>query len=94
MLIGTFKGKSVHCFRIGEEDYFVRRGRRFVAAKAKHEDGCYVLVPVGMSYQQAAMKAAHLRTERERGAAVRPRPSGKKSSAVSAACQRPTKNAY
>ena len=49
MLIGTFKGKSVHCFRIGEEDYFVRRGRRFVAAKAKHEDGCYVLVPVGMS---------------------------------------------
>lgn len=70
MLIGTFKGKSVHCFRIGEEDYFVQRGRRFVAAKAKHEDGCYVLVPVGMSYQQAAMKAAHLRTERERGAAV------------------------
>ena len=70
MLIGTFDGKSVHYFRICEEDYFVRRGRRFVVAKAKHEDVCYVLVPVSMSYQQAAMKAAHLHTELKRGAAV------------------------
>ena len=69
-MIGTFDRKSVHSFRIGGEDYVVRRGRRFVAAKAKHEDVCYVLVPVGMSYQQAAMKAAHLHTELKRGAAV------------------------
>ena len=32
MLIGTYNGKTVHCFSIGGKDYCVRRGRVFVAA--------------------------------------------------------------
>ena len=65
MLIGTFKGKSVHSFHIGGDDYVVRRSSRFVAAKVERIGVVCVLAPAGMSYQQAAMKAAHLRTEQE-----------------------------
>ena len=65
MLIGTFNGKSVHSFNIDGDDYIVRRGSEFVAAKIEHPNTVCVLAPVGMSFQQAAMKAARLRKEQE-----------------------------
>lgn len=58
MLIGTYNGKTVHCFSIGGKDYFVRRGSVFVAAWDKRTDVVAVLAPAGMSYHQAAIKAA------------------------------------
>ena len=58
MLIGTYKGKTVHCFSIGGKDYCVRRGRVFVAAWNKRTDVVVVLAPAGMSYHQAALEAA------------------------------------
>lgn len=58
MLIGTYNGKTVHCFSIGGKDYFVRRGSVFVAAWDKRTDVVAVLAPAGMSYYQAALKAA------------------------------------
>lgn len=58
MLIGTYNGKTVHCFSIGGKDYCVRRGSVFVAALNKRTDVVAVLAPAGMSYHQAALKAA------------------------------------
>ncbi len=58
MLIGTFEGKTVHCYQIGGKTYYVRRGRDFVAAWYKRTDVVVVLAPAGMSYHQAALKAA------------------------------------
>ena len=58
MLIGTYKGKTVHCYSIGEKDYCVRRGRVFVAVWNKRTNIVFVLAPVGMSYHQAALEAA------------------------------------
>lgn len=47
MLIGTYNGKTVHCFSIGGKDYCVRRGRVFVAAWNKCTDIVAVLAPGG-----------------------------------------------
>lgn len=58
MLIGTNKGKTVHFFNIGGKDYYVRRGRVFVAAWNKLTDVVAVFAPEGMSYHQAAFEAA------------------------------------
>ena len=58
MLIGTYKGKTVHCFSIGGKDYCVRRGSVFVAAWNKRTDVVVVLTPAGMSDHQAALEAA------------------------------------
>ena len=58
MLIGTYKGKTVHCYSIGGKVYRVRRGRVFVAAWNKCTDIVAVLAPVGMSYHQAALEVA------------------------------------
>lgn len=58
MLLGTFEGKTVHCYQIGGKAYCVRRGREFVAAWHKITDIVAVIAPVGMSYHQAALEAA------------------------------------
>ena len=58
MLIGTFEGKTVHCYQIGGKTYYVQRGSVFVAAWDKRTDVVAVLAPAGMSYHQAALKAA------------------------------------
>ena len=56
MPIGTYKGKTVHCFSIGGKDYCVRRGRVFVAAWNKRTDVVVVLAPAGMSYTRQHLK--------------------------------------
>ena len=58
MLLGTYKGKTVHCYQIGGKAYCVRRGREFVAAWYKITDIVAVIAPAGMSYHQAALEAA------------------------------------
>lgn len=67
MLIGTYEGKTVHCYHIGGKEYYVRRGREFVAAWDKRTDVVVVLAPAGMSYHQAALEAA---AGMERGAYI------------------------
>lgn len=67
MLIGTYKGKTVHYYQIGGKDYYVRRGRDFVAAWDKRTDVVVVLAPAGMSFHQAALEAA---AGMERGAYI------------------------
>lgn len=58
MLLGTYKGKTVHCYSIGGKIYCVRRGREFLAVWNKRTDVVAVLAPVGVSYHQAALEAA------------------------------------
>lgn len=58
MLIGTYEGKTVHCYHIGGKEYYVRRGREFVAVWYKLPGIIVVLAPAGMSYHQAALEAA------------------------------------
>lgn len=67
MLIGTYKGKTAHCYSICGKDYYVRRGRDFVTAWDKRTDVVVVLTPAGMSYHQAALEAA---AGMERGAYI------------------------
>ena len=52
MLIGTYEGKTIHCYHIGGKEYYVRRGRDFVAAWDKRTDVVIVLTPAGMSVQK------------------------------------------
>ena len=47
MLIGTYEGKTIHCYHIGGKEYYVRRGREFVAAWDKRTDVVVVLAPAG-----------------------------------------------
>ena len=58
MMLGTYKGKTVHSYNIGGIDYCVRRGRLFVAVWNKYTGVVSVLAPAGMSYHQAALEAA------------------------------------
>ena len=67
MLIGMCEGKTVHCYHIGGKEYYVRRGREFVAAWYKLSGIVVVLAPAGMSYHQAALEAA---AGMERGAYI------------------------
>ena len=64
MLIGTYEGKTIHCYHIGGKEYYVRRGRDFVAAWDKRTDVVIVLTPAG---HQAALEAA---AGMERGAYI------------------------
>ena len=47
MLIGTYEGKTIRCYHIGGKEYYVRRGREFVAAWDKRTDVVVVLAPAG-----------------------------------------------
>lgn len=52
MLIGTYEGKTIHCYHIGGKEYYVRRGRDFVAAWDKRTDVVIVLTPAGATTRQ------------------------------------------
>lgn len=67
MLIGTYEGKTIHCYHIRGKTYRVRRGHDFVAVWNKRTDVVVVLAPAGMSYHQAALEAA---AGMERGAYI------------------------
>lgn len=60
MLLGKFEGRQVHYFRLDGCEFYVIRGKHYVAALCR--DGrstvVAVLVSPGMSYKQGAMRAA------------------------------------
>lgn len=53
-----FEGRPVHLFEIHGVRYFVFRMDVFAAGQFKGKNDRFVGAPVGMSYQQAAQKAA------------------------------------
>lgn len=53
-----FEGRPVHLFEIHGVRYFVSRMGFFAAGRFEGQCSVFVAAPVGMSYQQAAQKAA------------------------------------
>lgn len=55
MLCGRYQGNPIHRFIFGPHQFFLTRGSTFVAAKWGNTIA--VMVPPGMSYQQATREA-------------------------------------
>lgn len=60
MLLAKYEGRQVHFYQLEGCEFYVIRGKHYVAALCR--DGrstvVAVLVPPGMSYKQGAVKAA------------------------------------